>query len=51
MRQWIDENLHPGDELWEYDTAGDSWEYLCGEMGYAIVRNGKVFEFEMLLMN
>lgn len=51
MREWIEEHLRPGDELWEYDTAGESWENLCGEMGYAIVRNGKVVEFEMLLMN
>jgi uncharacterized protein (TIGR02996 family) len=51
MREWVEANLRPGDELWEYDTAGESWVHLCGEMGYAIVREGKVVEFEMLLMN
>src|SRR5262245_57525543 len=40
MREWVEANLRPGDELWMYDTAGDSWGHLCGEMGYAIVRNG-----------
>ncbi|OWK47505.1 TIGR02996 domain-containing protein [Fimbriiglobus ruber] len=51
MREWVEANLKPGDELWEYNTGGESWAHLCGEMGYAIVRNGKVVEFEMLLMN
>ncbi len=51
MREWIETNLRPGDELWEYDTAGNSWAHMCGEMGYAIVRNGKVVEFEMLMEN
>jgi uncharacterized protein (TIGR02996 family) len=51
MREWVEGNLRPGDELWEYDTGGESWEQLCGEMGYAIVRKGKVVEFEMLMMN
>src|SRR5579883_107781 len=51
MKEWLESNLRPGDELWEYSTDGESWAHLCGEMGYAIVRNGKVVEFEMLLMN
>jgi uncharacterized protein (TIGR02996 family) len=51
MREWVEANLRPGDELWEYDTGGESWAHLCGEMGYAIIRNGKVVEFEMLMMN
>jgi uncharacterized protein (TIGR02996 family) len=51
MREWAEANLRLGDEVWEYDTGRDSWANLCGEMGYAIVRNGKVVEFTMLLMN
>jgi uncharacterized protein (TIGR02996 family) len=50
-REWIEANLRPGDELWEYDSGGDSWANLHGEMGYAIVRNGKVVEFDMRMMN
>lgn len=48
---WAEAHMRPGDELWQYDTGGDSWAHLGGEMGYAIVRNGKVVEFEMVLMN
>ena len=48
---WAAAHLRPGDELWEYATGPESWAHLCGEMGYAIVRNGKVVEFEMLMMN
>jgi uncharacterized protein (TIGR02996 family) len=51
MREWVEANLRPGDELWEYDTGGESWAHLCGEMGYAIVRNGKVVEFDVLMEN
>jgi uncharacterized protein (TIGR02996 family) len=51
MREWIEANMWPGDELWEYDTGGDTWENLCGEMGYAIVRGGKVVDFAMFMMN
>ena len=50
-REWVEANLRPGDELWEYDTGGETWAHLCGEMGYAIVRNGEVIEYEMLMMN
>jgi uncharacterized protein (TIGR02996 family) len=49
--EWAKENMQPGDELWEYDTGGESWAHLCGEMGYAVVRRGKVVEFVMLAMN
>jgi hypothetical protein len=51
MREWVETNLRSGDELWEYDTGGETWATLCGEMGYAIVRSGKVVEFETLMMN
>jgi uncharacterized protein (TIGR02996 family) len=51
VREWFEANLQPGDELWEYDTEGESWADLCGEMGYAILRDGKVVEYHMILMN
>jgi uncharacterized protein (TIGR02996 family) len=49
--EWAAAHMRPGDELWEYDTGGDSWAYLCGEMGYAIVRDGRVVDFQMVAMN
>lgn len=51
IKEWIDSNMQSGDALWEYDTGPESWNDLCGEMGYAIVRSGKVIEFIMLMMN
>jgi uncharacterized protein (TIGR02996 family) len=51
LREWIEANMRPGDELWEYNTGGDSWENLCGEMGSALVRAGRVVEFKMLANN
>jgi uncharacterized protein (TIGR02996 family) len=48
MREWVEANMQPGDELWEYFNVGESWALLRGEMGYAIVRDGKVVEFTML---
>jgi len=41
----------PGDELWEYDSGGDSWRHLHGEMGFAVVRAGRVVAFNMHLNN
>jgi hypothetical protein len=43
--------MQPGDELWEYDSGGDSWANLCGEMGFAVVRDGRVVDFDMFFMN
>ena len=51
MREWIESNFRPGDELWQYNSGDKTWAHLCGRMGYAIVRDGKVVEFEMLMMN
>ncbi|MBL8849545.1 MAG: hypothetical protein JNG89_07670 [Planctomycetaceae bacterium] len=51
LREWIESGGYSADALWEYDTGGDSWENLCGECGYAIVRDGKVIDFWMYEMN
>jgi uncharacterized protein (TIGR02996 family) len=51
IREWAESHMQAGDELWRYDTGGDSWQHLCGEMGYAIVRGGKVVEFTVIMEN
>jgi hypothetical protein len=51
VQAWIEEHMQPGDELWWYDTGGDSWAKLCGENGFALLRDGKVVEFYMWQMN
>lgn len=51
LRQWLAERDLSTNELWEYDTAGDSWENLHGECGYALVRDGRVIDFWMYAIN
>ena len=43
--------MQPGDELWHYDSDPEDWQHLCGEMGFAVVRGGRVVASEMHLMN
>jgi hypothetical protein len=45
------EGMLPGDELWEYGSSDESWEHLQGQMGFAIVRAGKVIDYDLHLMN
>lgn len=51
LRQWLAKRDLTSHELWEYDTAGDSWENLHGECGYALVRDGRVIDFWMYTIN
>src|SRR5205085_1547279 len=51
FRAWIADHDLSTDELWIYDTGGDSWENLHGECGYAVVRSGVVLDFWMNMMN
>ena len=43
-RDWVRllSRMREGDELWEYDSPPETWGYLCGRAGYAVVRQGKV---------
>jgi hypothetical protein len=45
------ELIQQGDELWWYDSVGDSWQKMCGRAGYAIVRNGEVIGSLLIEMN
>ena len=31
-----------GDELWRWSTPDETWEYMFGQAGYAVLRNGEV---------
>jgi hypothetical protein len=48
---WLTQNAASEDELWFYDTGGDSWEHLHGEDGFAIIRNGQIVDCYMWMMN
>lgn len=51
LKEWVEKSVNSGGELWYYDTGGDSWEYLRGECGFAIVRDNKVVDFYMWMNN
>jgi hypothetical protein len=51
FKGWIDKAMKPDDELWYYNTGGDTWENLRGEDGFALVRDGRVVDFYMWYMN
>jgi hypothetical protein len=51
LQAWIQKHMQPDDELWWYDTGGESWANLRGESGFAVLRGGKVVEFYTWLEN
>jgi len=51
LQHWLENHMRPGDELWWYDTGGDSWANLCGEEGFALLRDGQVADVYLWAMN
>ena len=45
------EKLGENDELWYFNSGGDSWAKKLGRAGYAIVRNGVIRETFRTIMN
>jgi hypothetical protein len=43
--------LQPGDELYHYDSDPDMWDQGMGSEGYAILRDGELFDHLVLRMN
>lgn len=39
------------DELWHFKSPLETWKGLCGTAGYALVRNKKVIEYYITLVN
>jgi hypothetical protein len=40
-----------GDELWEFESPGPSWEHLAGRAGLCIVREGRIIDALITRMN
>lgn len=40
-----------GDELWEFESPGESWEKLAGRSGLCIVREGRIIDAIITRMN
>ena len=43
--------MQDGDELWEYTSPAEMWEILAGQDGIVLVRDGKVIDDLLLVMN
>jgi hypothetical protein len=43
--------MQPGDELWTFSSPAESWKYLAGRAGVALVRDGKPIKVVITLMN
>ena len=39
------------DELWEFESPGESWEKLAGRAGFCIVREGRIIDAIITRMN
>lgn len=52
-QEWVDfkRQIQKGDELWEFCSPLESWVHLCGQAGICIVRNGKIIESFVTVMN
>ena len=40
-----------GDQLWEFSSPADHWQHLCGRAGIALVRDGKILDSLVTMMN
>lgn len=43
--------MNAGDELWYFCSPPETWRHLAGRAGVALVRDGKVIETLIVLMN
>lgn len=52
-RKWLDfkRQIEKGDELWEFSSPLDTWTRLCGREGICIVRDGKIIDSIVTVMN
>jgi hypothetical protein len=43
--------MRPGDELWEFESSGESWKNLAGRAGFCVVREGRIVDAIITRMN
>ncbi len=45
--EWIvlKEQMLDGDELWEFESPGETWSALCGRKGICVVRDGDIVAY------
>lgn len=50
MRAFVSQ-IKNGDQLWKYRSSEDTWQSLCGEQGFAIIRNGQTVDVFITMVN
>lgn len=52
-KEWLKfkTKIFPGDELWFVSSNTQSWQFLAGRSGYAIVKDGDIVDFFMTCMS
>lgn len=52
-QEWLNfkNQIQEGDELWEFFSPPSTWKHLCGRAGICIVRNGKIIDSLVTVMN
>lgn len=51
--RWVEfkGRMQAGDELWEFSSSSASWEHLAGRGGLCIVRQGRIVDCFVTIMN
>jgi hypothetical protein len=47
----VKRSAQDSDEIWEFSSPAKSWKLLAGRAGVCIVRNGKVIDGIVTIMN
>jgi hypothetical protein len=52
-KRWdaLKSQMMDGDEIWEFSSSADSWNHLAGRAGLALVRQGKVIDCIVTILN
>jgi hypothetical protein len=43
--------MNSGDELWTWSNPKWAWDDMMGRAGFAVVRNGEVMDYSLVIMN
>jgi hypothetical protein len=52
-KRWLEmkQQIQSGDELWQFTTPPKTWEHLYGRAGIALVRQGRIINSIVTVMN
>jgi hypothetical protein len=52
-QKWLEfkSQIQPGDKIHDFSSSEESWENLAGRAGYILVREGRVIDTFVTIMN